>query len=240
MTWFTQEKPEEKTKNNEEFEINLAKKVTDSVTASLTTSIGETVKKYMDENPTLTELKATMEANRTRQQQQRTSEEQRQSQTEAERIAALRENMDDQTREYVDNQMSIINKTAMQTSARELRRSIFEDVDNYEYYTGDLKRRVDEILDREPLANQNNPDVVRNAYKVVAFEHFKDIQDGKLKSRLSTATSTSTPSNQNQPDPNALPTLSDDEKREARKMGITEKDWAQSKKEYLEEEAIRV
>ena len=208
MAWFTPEKPEQKPQNNEEFEINLAKKVTDSVTASLSTSIGDTVKRYMDENPTLTELRTTMEANRTRQQQQRTTEEQRQNQTEAERIANLRANLDEETREYVDNQLQVVNKTAMQTSARELRRSVFEDVENYEYYTGDVKRRVDEILDREPLTNQNNPDVVRNAYKVVAFEHFKEIQDGKLRSRLSSVTSTSTPSNVNQPDPNALPTLS--------------------------------
>lgn len=240
MAWFKQEEQPKPQKSQEEFEIDLAKKVTESVASALPQTVGEVVKQYFEQDPTLTELRQTMAASRERQLEQQRRQSEQTSQTEQQRLAEARENMDDHTRTYVDRQFEVLNRTAQQTSARELRRSIFEDAENYEYYTGDVKRKVDEMLDREPLQAQNTPDVIRNAYKVVVFEHMKDIQDKKLRSRLSSVSAPVSTPGQSQVDPNALPELTDEEKLYAGKMGIKLEDWAKSKKEYAEEVSIRV
>lgn len=240
MVWFKTEEQPKPQKSQEEFEIDLAKKVSESVTSTLPNTVGEIVKQYFEQDPTLAELRQTMAASRERAEQQRRQQTEQSTQTEQQRLAEARENMDDNTRTYVDRQFELLNRTAQQTSARELRRSIFEDAENYEYYTGDVKRKVDEMLDREPLQSQNSPDVIRNAYKVIVFEHMKDIQDKKLRSRLASVSAPTAQSGQNQVDPNALPELSAEEKTYASKMGIKLEDWAKSKKEYIEEESIRV
>ena len=238
--WFKTEEQPKPAKTQEEFEIDLTKKIGEQVNSTVSQTVGDVVKKYFEEDPTLAALREQLDASKRRVTEQQQQKNQQTEQTEAQRIAALRENLDDDTRTYVDRQFEVINRTAQQTSARELRRSIFEDAENYEYYTGDVKRKVDEMLDREPLSSQNNSDVVRNAYKVVVFEHMKDIQDKKLRSRLSSTSASPILSNQNTPDPNALPTLNQEEKDFAKNMGISEADWAKSKKEYMAEVNINV
>lgn len=238
--WFLPKEEKKPEKTQEEYEIDLTKKISDSINSNLGQTVGDVVKQYFESDPTLTALREQMDANRQRQNEQRTRQSAETRQTEEQRMAELRDNMDDNTRSYVDQQFSILSRTAQQTSARELRRSIFEDAENYEYYTGEVKRKVDEMLDREPLTSQNNSDVVRNAYKVVVFEHMNDIRDKKLKSRLSSTSPAGILPAQNAPDPNALPSLNDEEKIIARNMGIKEEDWAKSKKEYLAEANINV
>jgi hypothetical protein len=188
----------------------------------------------IEANPVLQRLNASLDASeqarKTREQQARQQTQQMQH-TEFE--TAYNE-LDPEVRQVVDTRFNQVNERSLRVEAREVRRSVFEDMDNYPYYIGDIKKKVDDMLDLEPLTTQVNPNVVKNAYKVVIADHIKELQENKLRSRLSGATGSSTTANVGTPDPNALPTLSAEEANYAKSMGIDPKEWAKSKKEMME------
>jgi hypothetical protein len=209
-------------------------RIASDVAKKLETSQGTNISAALAENPILKRLNENMDAaerNRQTAAQQRTQQTAATAQTEFETAYA---ELPAETRQVIDTRFGQVNERSMRVEAREVRRSVFEDIDNYPYYTGDVKKKVDDMLDLEPLSTQVNPTVVKNAYKVVLSDHIQELQQNKLRSRLSSATGSSGTAAIGTPDPNALPTLSNEEKDYATKMGIKHEDWAKTKKELIE------
>ena len=209
-------------------------RIANDVVTRLQSKQGESISAALAENPILKRLNESMEAaeQARKQRQQQTTEQSRTA--EQSQFEEAYNELEPQTRQVIDTRFSQLNDRSLRVEAREVRRSVFEDAENFPYYTGELKKKVDEMLDAEPVSSQVNPNVVRNAYKVVLADHITELQQNKLRSRLSGATGTSTGASLGTPDPNALPELTTDEKNWAEKMGIDTKEWAKSKKEMIE------
>ena len=101
-----------------------------------------------------------------------------------------------------------------------------------EYYHGDIKSKVDAMISQQTLDAQCRADVVENCYKLVMFDHMKDIQEGKIKSRNSANVFDSNSSSGNSgKSEGESETLNADEKLVAKRMGISEKDWITSRRQ---------
>lgn len=209
-------------------------RIADDVAKRLEGKQGEAVSAALLENPILKRLNDSMDAAEANRRKQQTAQGAQAHQAEEQQFAEAYNELDQNTQRVLDTRFQQLTDRSLRVEAREVRRSVFEDVENYPYYTGDLKKKVDDILDLEPLGSQANPNVVKNAYKVVLADHITELQQNKLRSRLSSASGSSAAASLASSDPNALPELSTDEKNYAEKMGIDPKEWAKSKKEMLE------
>jgi hypothetical protein len=145
------------------------------------------------------------------------------------------ENVDQTTREYVDQTMRPIAEAALFQQGNEQRRTIFEDAEAFPYYVGTLKSKIDALLDAQPAPQRANPDVIRNVYKIVVFDHQKEISEDKIKSRLSSvSTAASGTGAPGTGDKSAMPVLTQQMKNVARSMGMTEAEYATAMKELQE------
>jgi hypothetical protein len=111
-----------------------------------------------------------------------------------------------------------------------------ETLGDLDYYSSDsdFRRKVDELISAQPLQNQSNSAIIMNAYKSVYFDMRKEIEEGKIKSKLSAASSGTGGTGGHSGDRKDVDdtiTMSAEEKEYARKMGISEADWMKSKKE---------
>lgn len=142
------------------------------------------------------------------------------------------ENVDAETRQFVQTQIAPIANAALLNAAMEQRRVIFEDAEQFPYYTGAVKAKIDEMLDKQPLDSRGNPEIIRNAYKLVVFDHQKDINDQKIKSRISNSVGSSSGTggpNTGNADPVA--TLTPEMRTVAQKLGISDADYAAAQQE---------
>lgn len=145
------------------------------------------------------------------------------------------ENLDPAARQYVDTQLQPIAKAALWQQGNEARRTIFEDQEAFPMYTGAIKAKVDEYLDKQSPEGRANPEVIRNVYKIVCHDNQAEINEGKHKSRLASAVNPGTGTgSQGTRDTNALPVLNAQEKQVARSMGMKEEEYAAAKKELEE------
>lgn len=145
------------------------------------------------------------------------------------------ENVDQTTREYVNETMKPYAEAAIYQQGNEMRRTIFEDAEAFPYYIGTLKSKVDALLDAQPAVQRANPDVIRNVYKIVVFDHQKEITEDKIKSRLSSASSAGTGTGApGTGDKGAMPVLTQQMKSVAKAMGMSEADYATAMKELQE------
>lgn len=112
------------------------------------------------------------------------------------------------------------------------RGNIRETLEDKEYYHGAIKGKVDAMIAQQTLENQCRPDVVENCYKVVVFDHNKEIQEGKIKARTSSFNfeSSSAGPKGNSSD-ETTETMTKDEELAAAAMGIKKDDWIKSRKE---------
>ena len=122
------------------------------------------------------------------------------------------------------------NRALMMLAARGALREQMEDK---EYYHGDMKSKIDALVSTLPLAQQTNAASIENCYKIVVYDHQKDITDGKIKARNTAAifAGDSTGGHSGKESSDSGETLSADEKLVASRMGISDKDWISSRKE---------
>lgn len=142
------------------------------------------------------------------------------------------ENVDEATRGYIDSTIKPIADAALWQQGNELRRSIFDNVEQYPYYTGALKDEIDAMIDKQPATIRANADAIRNVYKIVVFDHQKEIEENKHKSRLSSASAAA--SGTGAPGTKAggeTPVLTLQMKHVAAKMGMSEAEYATAMKE---------
>lgn len=132
----------------------------------------------------------------------------------------------------VKKQIDPTNRALLTVAAKQMRSEVLGEK---EYYHGDIKAKVDAILAQQSLANQNRADVLENTYKIVMFDHQKEIADGKIKARNMSGVfeSNGVGGHNGKSDAEKGEELSADEKFAAKQMGISEKDWQSSKKELV-------
>lgn len=135
------------------------------------------------------------------------------------------------TRKTVSMEMGNLKEVVGQQSAIIIRDKVLGKMD---YYSSDpaFQSKVDALIDSQPLANRANSQVVMNAYKSVHYDMRKEIEEGKVKS-LASMTSLNggrqTVDTDNKDGKDAA--LSAEEKNYAAKMGLTEKQWQDGKRE---------
>lgn len=128
-------------------------------------------------------------------------------------------------------QMQPLAKATMMLAARMARQDTLAEK---EYYYGDIKNKVDAMIDQQPLNSRSRADVIENCYKLVMFDHQKDVAEGKIKARNTGAIfeggSTGAHSGKGAAGEEEE-VMSSDEKMVASKMGISDKDWIKSRRE---------
>lgn len=131
--------------------------------------------------------------------------------------------------------MEPFRKNQLLLNARQMRGEVLA-ADNFEYYHKDgIKTEVDRMLDQQTPEAQCRPDVIENAYKVIAFNHMKDIEEKKIKSRFAGTTNAASGTGAPSADPNiGAASLNDDEREVARKLGLTEDAYATARKEMFD------
>lgn len=130
----------------------------------------------------------------------------------------------------VRRSMTGTNNAVMMLAARAALRETLEDK---EYYYGDIKQKVDAMVSQQPLASQCRADVIQNAYKLVMFDHMKEVNEGKIKARNTSVIfeGGSTGGHDGKKADDANESMTADEKLVASKMGISDKDWISSRRE---------
>lgn len=115
-------------------------------------------------------------------------------------------------------------------ASRQARREVLEDK---EYYYGDIKSKVDAMIDQQPLTLRHDSNVITNCYKLVMFDNQKDIADGKIKARNTSAIfeSGSTGGHSGKEGGEGEESWTKEEETAAGHMGLTKKDWISSRKE---------
>lgn len=96
---------------------------------------------------------------------------------------------------------STTNNAILLTRADNVKREVFVDrAEEFPYYTGTIKKEIDEILEKQPLAFRNNAESVANVYYTVIGKKQKEIQEGTIKTRFASATPTTSSSKKEEDD----------------------------------------
>jgi type II secretory pathway pseudopilin PulG len=211
----------------------------DSLKADITSTKTDLEKKLADlgdqinNHPALKAMQTFIDtqnaAEAARQQQQQSQQQQQQQQ----QVDDQFKEVDATTQAYIQHTMKPFADNALYQQGSEMRRSIFEDQEAFPYYTGAIKAEIDAMLDKQPLATRANADAIRNTYAIICFNKQKEINENKHRSRMSSASSagTGTGAPSGNADPTALPTLTQDMQLVAKKMGMTNEQYAQAMKE---------
>jgi hypothetical protein len=130
----------------------------------------------------------------------------------------------------VEKKLQPTQMAVLSLAARQARRDVLEDK---EYYHGEIKTKVDKMIEAQPLNQRTSPVVIENCYKLVMFDHQKDITEGKIKARNNSASfeSNGTGGHGGKGSGDHEEEMSQDEKQAASALGISDKDWKSSKKE---------
>lgn len=134
----------------------------------------------------------------------------------------------------IDKKLKPLQETVMAQSAIIMRDRTLGKMD---YYSSDpvFQAKVDSLIDAQPMQNRSNSAVIMNAYKSVYFDMKEDIKDGKIKSQASllgnASGGTGGHSGSGSGKFESDSTMSADEKSYASKLGISEKDWMETRKE---------
>lgn len=118
------------------------------------------------------------------------------------------------------------------TNSRLLRKEIFEDGKEFEYYDGEFKKEVDNHIDSLPPAQRADANSIKNCYYVVAGKRQAEIREGKLKSRFSAA-STSNAATSTGKTGDSKVALTDEQKLAAKRLGVKEESYAKNFQEMV-------
>lgn len=164
----------------------------------------------------------------------------RAARAEAQRVAAANKNKEDDEikdedwlldpEKAVEKKLSGTNQAVMMLAARQARREVLE---NEPYYYDEIKRKVDAMIDAQPLKSRMDSSVITNCYKLVMYDHQKDIADGKLRTKNSALVfqSNGTGGHSGKDGGDVDEVLTNEEKHAASALGLSEVDWKKSKKE---------
>jgi hypothetical protein len=182
----------------------------------------------IDEHPTLKAMQTFLDEQTAARQR---VEQQRQQQQQTEHNKQF-ENVDDATRNYVSETLRPLAIATLLQQGNEQRRSIFDNEEEFPYYTGAVRGKIDALLDAQSPEQRANPEVIRNAYKLIVFDFQKDIAENKIKSRFSSASSSGTGTGAPAGDGGSkTPVLTQQMKEVAAKMGMKPEEYATAMQE---------
>lgn len=168
---------------------------------------------------------------RRREQARRTQQEQSaaQNQTEEQLNEEFLTNPVGTVKKLFQSQSTPTNQALLEVRADSLRRETFEDHDRFPFYTGEVKSEIDKLLAAQDLRARNDPSVIEHAYHSTVGRHYKELTEGKLKSRFAGAESTRG-ATAGKTGPSAeedhVRPLDDDGKRIAKMLGFKEDEYA--------------
>lgn len=114
------------------------------------------------------------------------------------------------------------------TKSRLLRREMFEDGTQYEFYQGAFKDKVDAYIDKLPVAARTDADSIKNCYFLVLGQNQNEIKEGKLKSRFAATSTSSAKDGKGGSEGEKTITLTDEQKRAADKLGVKHEAYAKN------------
>jgi hypothetical protein len=222
--------PWEKEEKKEESKVELPKELEDRF-SSVKTDVTTEVNKKIDER--FSELAPVLEFAKSYKKDREDAEAAR---VEAARKKTEQENTtsdEDLAAELLNNPRKAISEATkgerallLQVRADNIRREVFEDeASEYPYYTGDIKKEVNEMLAKQSIAFQNDRSSIANVYHTVVGKRMKEINEGKIKSRFASFSST------NSSGPNASESeakkikVTPEIERAAKLTGLTTKDY---------------
>lgn len=129
-----------------------------------------------------------------------------------------------------DRKLQPVARATMMLAAKMARQ---ETLGEQEFYHGSIKSKVDALIATLPLQQQSNEASLMNCYKIACFDAQKDIADGKIKARNTAAIfeGGSTGAHSGKENDGSSETLTAEEKHVAQVMGVSEKDWINSRRE---------
>lgn len=121
-------------------------------------------------------------------------------------------------------------KATMMLAARMATKDTLE---GKEYYHGEFKTQVDALVASMSLEQQMNPASIENCYKIAFADNYKAITEGTIKARTSSSQfeSSSTGGHSGSGKTDSLDALTKEEEHMAKTFGMTNEQWAKSKKE---------
>lgn len=130
----------------------------------------------------------------------------------------------------IDKAMLPLKMAQINSSSLVMRREIFDDGTEFEFYTGEFKKKVDAYIDQLSPAAKVDPASIKNCYHLVLGQSRSEINAGKIKSRFSAVSTTNAKTSEGK-DGDTTVTLSDEQKLAAKRFGIKEDEYAKSFKE---------
>lgn len=125
----------------------------------------------------------------------------------------------------------------MSVRADQIKREVFDDAEKFPFYSGDIKREIDSLLEKQPLAFRNNPVNVENCYHTILGKHTPELLEGKLKNRFGGSSAKAGSGNAGDTGTGAddkNKTIPDDVKKAAKLMGFKPEEYAK----MLDEEGV--
>jgi hypothetical protein len=219
-------------KKEEDKKVELPKELEDrlkaqeaSITTSLTSKLDERLKGLDSLTAFAADYKKEKEEAAEKERLKKTTKTQEQLQAESEDMAAA---MLNDPKKVINDEIlkSPLAQIAFTTSAENLKRTIFQDdASEYPYYSGDIKKEIDDILSKQNLQFRNDAVAIKNTYHTVIGRHMSEINEGKIKSRFaSSSSSLKDKGTGGTQDEKVKIEMSEDIKKMARLTGMTEAD----------------
>jgi phage I-like protein len=230
LGWMTRNKPKED--EEEGIEVKPPKEITEKLDKidGLSTSVDEIKTKFaiLDEMGTfLSEQKRLREEAKQRQLAEQSKVKTDKTAEEVEQLW-----LEDPKKAF-EMQSQDLKIGMLNAQSMNIRREVFDDEGEFEYYTGDFKKEVDNLIENS-LNPQNrvDPASIKNCYYLVLGRKQKDIKEGKLKSRFAAMTSNSGKSGDGSgKSGDGTIVLSDEMKSAAAKLGVKPEDYAKNARE---------
>lgn len=200
-SWFKKEDDKDDKDDKKELHPEVSKLVTETVKASLS-PIEEKLKG-------LDSITAYFTERRTKEEAEEKEKKDKEVAFKAKKDKETEETPDELVARFAADPKAFVNEMSQPVvqltytiRADQIKREVFEDrAQEFPYYSGDIKKEVDETLAKQTLAFRNDPNAVANVYYTVLGKKQKDISEGKIKSRFASSTSST---NNSKPDENTL------------------------------------
>lgn len=140
------------------------------------------------------------------------------------------------SKRLIQQELSARDNAILLMNAQNIRREMFEDIEKFPFYTGEIKAEVDKLIGAEKPEAQNNRGLIEHAYYSVVGRKSKEIAEGTLKTRFATSEGSrgvtgSVKGSESERGPRRM---NDDEKKVARILGFDETSYGK----MLDEEGV--
>jgi hypothetical protein len=202
-------------------------KFREELTSSFTSAMAEMQTQLVAANKPLVDMAQAIQEERAAK-AQRQQQQQREQQSQNDSVSAEDFILDPES--ATRKAMQPVARTTMILAAKIARQETLTEQD---FYHGKVKEKTDSLIATLPLEQQSNPASILNCYKIAAYDHQSDITEGKIKSKNAAITfeGGSTGGHSGESTSEGSDTLTSEEKQAASAFGISEKEWAKTRRE---------